>query len=169
MSGPHVSPSRFQDRRFIGYLRVRIPHELDAEVEAFVTAYMSGPEPLRLTMMGGMSQRAAAVLSVYGQRMAAVAVRTRSPEPLRHGLIAAGLAEAHLEDPRDNLFVLATINDSASLIGTPLHGLVTEVSPFLPPSGVEALREFNQRQDHDKSIESMGIRRTGTGETFLYR
>ncbi len=130
---------------------------------------MSGPEPLRLTVMDCMSQRAAAVLSAYGQRMASVAVRTRSPEPLRNGLIAVGLAEEHLEDPRDNLFVLATINDSASLIGTPFHGLVTEVSPFLPPSGVEVLREFDQRQDRDKSIESMGIRRTGTGETFLYR
>ncbi|UXX98074.1 hypothetical protein N7U49_48145 (plasmid) [Streptomyces sp. AD2-2] len=130
MSGPQVSPSRFQDRRFNGYLRVGIPHELDAEVEAFVTAYVSGPEPLRLTVMDCMSQRAAAVLSAYGQRMASVAVRTRSPEPLRNGLIAVGLAEEHLEDPRDNLFVLATINDSASLIGTPFHGLVTEVSPF---------------------------------------
>ncbi len=75
MSGPQVSPSRFQDRRFNGYLRVGIPHELDAEVEAFVTAYVSGPEPLRLTVMDCMSQRAAAVLSAYGQRMASVAVR----------------------------------------------------------------------------------------------
>ncbi|WP_010353357.1 hypothetical protein [Streptomyces acidiscabies] len=119
--------------------------------------------------MDGMDRRAAAVLSAYGQRMASVSVRTRSPEPLRHGLVAVGLAEVHLEDPHDNLFALAAINDSASLIGTPLPGLIAQVAHLLPPSGVEALREFDRRQDRDKSIESMGIRRTGSGETFLYR
>ncbi|MFD4604530.1 hypothetical protein ACFWPQ_41755 [Streptomyces sp. NPDC058464] len=168
-SGTPVGLSRFQDRRFNGYLGVRIPHELDTEVEAFVTAYVSGPQPLRRTVLDGVGRRAAAVLSAYGQRMASVAVRTRSPEPLRHGLVAAGLAEVRLEEPRNNLYVLAAINDSASLTGTSLQRLIAEVSPFLPPAGVAALRAFDRREDRHKSIESMGIRRTGSGETFRYR
>jgi len=78
--GPDATSwSRFQDRRFNGYLGVRLPHELDGEVDAFVIAYMSRPEPLDL------GRRAAGVLSAYGQRMASVAVRTRAPEPLRRG------------------------------------------------------------------------------------
>ncbi|MGW3105130.1 hypothetical protein [Streptomyces sp. NPDC001100] len=152
-----------QDRRFNGYLRVRLPHELDAEVDAFVIAYMSRPEPLDLGRL------AAGVLSAYGRRMASVAVRTRSPEALRRGLVAIGLAEAHLEDPRNNLYGLAALHDGASLIGTPFSGLITEVSRCLPPSGLAALRDFDGRQDRDKTIEAMGIRRTGEGETFLYR
>lgn len=163
MSGPRLNPARFQDRRFNGYLGVRLPHELDNEVDAFVTAYMSSPEPLDL------GRRTAGVLSAYGQRMASVAVRTRSPEPLRRGLVAIGLAEAHLEDPRNNMYGLAALHDGASLIGTPLTALIAEVSPLLPPSGVAALRAFDRSQDRDKTIEAMGIRRTGEGETFLYR
>lgn len=161
--GRVTSWTRLQDRRFNGYLAVRLPHELDAEVDAFVIAYMSRPEPLDL------GRRAAGVLSAYGQRMASVAVRTRSPEALRRGLVATALAEAHLEDPRNNLYGLAALHDSACLIGTPFSGLITEVSRFLPPSGLAALRDFDGRQDRDKSIEAMGIRRTGEGETFLYR
>ncbi|XUL87812.1 hypothetical protein ACQ86D_14955 [Streptomyces galilaeus] len=158
-----TSWTRFQDRRFNGYLAVRLPHELDAEVDAFVIAYMSRPEPLDL------GRRAAGVLSAYGQRMASVVVRTRAPEPLRRGLVAVGLAEAHLDDPRDNLYGLAALHDSASLIGTPFSGLITEVSRYLPPSGLAALHDFDGRQDREKSIEAMGIRRTGEGETFLYQ
>ncbi|MFJ6896152.1 hypothetical protein [Streptomyces hokutonensis] len=158
-----TSLSRFLDRRFNGYLRVRLPHELDAEVDAFVIAYMNSPKPL------DMGPRAAGVLSAYGQRMASVAVRTRAPEPLRRGLIAIGLAEAHLEDPRNNLYGLAALHDGASLIGTPFSGLVTEVSRYLPPSGVAALRSFDRSTGRDRSIGAMGLRRTGEGETFLYR
>ncbi|WP_427922761.1 hypothetical protein [Streptomyces sp. cg40] len=158
-----TSWTRLQDRRFNGYLGVGLPHELDGEVDAFVIAYMSRPEPLDL------GRRAAGVLSAYGQRMASVAVRTRAPEALRRGLVAVGLAEAHLDDPRDNLYGLAALHDGASLIGTPFSGLITEVSRCLPPSGVAALRDFDGRGDRDKSVEAMGIRRTGEGETFLYR
>ncbi|MEV0734989.1 hypothetical protein AB0I51_03275 [Streptomyces sp. NPDC050549] len=158
-----TSLSRFQDRRFNGYLGVRLPHALDAEVDVFVTAYMSSPKPL------DMGPRAAGVLSAYGRRMASVAVRTRSAEPLRRGLVAVGLAEAWLEDPRNNLYGLAALHDGASLIGTPFSGLITEVSRCLPPSGLAALRDFDGRQERAKSIEVMGIRRTGEGETFLYR
>ncbi len=163
MSGPQINPARFLDRRFNGYLGVRLPHELDAEVDAFVTAYMSSPKPL------DMGPRAAGVLSAYGQRMASVAVRAQSPEPLRRGLVAIGLAEAHLEDPRNNLYGLAALHDGASLIGTPLTDLIAEVSRLLPPSGRAALRDFDEREDRHKSIEAMRIRRTGAGETFLYR
>ncbi|MFJ3899878.1 hypothetical protein [Streptomyces sp. NPDC090083] len=163
MGGPQINPAGFLDRRFNGYLGVRLPHELDAEVDAFVTAYMNSPEPL------DMDPWAAGVLSAYGKRMASVAVRTRSPEPLRRRLVAIGLAEAYLEDPRNNLYGFTALHDGASLIGTPLRDLIAKVARSLPPSGVAALRDFGEREDRHKSIESMGLRRTGVGETFLCR
>ncbi|WP_405535582.1 hypothetical protein OG787_16175 [Streptomyces sp. NBC_00075] len=128
-----------REKRFSGYLVVKIPHELDTEVEAVIAAYMNGPESARREMVDGVNGRSAAVLSVYGQRMASVAVRSGSVGPLRRGLVAIGLAEGRLDDPRDNLFVLAAANDSASLIGTSLRTVIADVADVLPSAGLAGL------------------------------
>lgn len=163
-----ASLSHLRGKRFNGYLRVKIPHELDAEVEAVVTAYMNNPGPVRQKLIDGVNGQTAAVLSAYGQRMASVAVRAGSIEPLRRGLVAVGLAEGLLDDPRDNLFVLAAANDSASLNGTSLGRLIADVAEMLPPAGLTGLQAFDKRNEGDKSLEAMGIRRVGIGQKFLY-
>ncbi|MEW2810859.1 hypothetical protein AB0929_27755 [Streptomyces massasporeus] len=162
----HVSSLR--DKRFNGYLRVRLPHALDAEVEAIVTAYMTGSPSTWDAIVGDAYGRAAGVLSAYGQRMASVAVRNGDIDALRRGVVATGLAEGRLDDPRDNLFVLAAVNDSASLLGTTLRAVIDDVKRILPPAGVAGLQHFDQYADRDKSIESYGIRRCGSGQEFLY-
>ncbi|MGW6488175.1 hypothetical protein [Streptomyces sp. NPDC055056] len=156
------------DRRFNGYLRIRLPHELDGQVEAVVAAYIDGSEPVRRAMTNQVNGRIAAVLSAYGQRMASVAVRAQSVDALRQGLVAVALAEGHLDDPRDNLFVLAAVNDSATMIGTSLRQLIAGIEGLLPSVGLAALKDFDQRDVRDKSIESMGIRREGAQGEFLY-
>lgn len=161
--------SRLRDRRFNGYLAVRLPHPLDDEVGAVVFAYMAGSAAVRQAMLEEIGDRAAAVLSVYGQRMASTAVRTGSVEDLRRGVLAVGLAERRLDDFRNNLFVLSTINDSATLIGTSLGALIESLKNLLPPAGLEGLRTFDQREERAKSLEAFGRRRTGAGETFRYR
>ncbi|GAA4027029.1 hypothetical protein GCM10022232_85920 [Streptomyces plumbiresistens] len=163
-----VSSSLLRDKRFNGYLRLALPHPLDAEVEAVVRAYLDGSASVRENLVNGLSGQPAAVLSAYGQRMASVAVRTGSVEALRRGIVAIGLAEGRLDDPRDNLFVLAAANDSASLIGTSLGRVIDDIQDALPPVGLRALRAFEGYRESDKSIEAMGIRRSGAGPDFLY-
>ncbi|MGW3122801.1 hypothetical protein ACWDBW_37760 [Streptomyces sp. NPDC001107] len=163
-----VSLSRLRDKRFNGYLRIRLPHELDTEVEMIVVAYMRGSAPVRQKMVEGVDRSAAATLSAYGQRMASSAVRTMSVEPLKRGLVAVSLAEGRLDQPYDNLFVLAALNDGATLIGTTLQSLLADVARVMPQAGSKAIQDFDQRQERDKSLESMGLRRTGSGQTFLY-
>ncbi|MGW2722393.1 hypothetical protein [Streptomyces sp. NPDC001492] len=166
--GQEASLSRLRDKRFNGYLRIRLPHELDAEVEAIVVAYMSGSAQARQKMVESTDRRAAAILSAHGQRMASTAVRTMSVEPLKRGLVAVSLAEGRLDQPYDNLFVLAALNDAATLVGTTLQTVLADVSRVVPQAGLKAIQDFDQRQDRDKSLESMGLRRTGSGPTFLY-
>ncbi|WP_234341729.1 hypothetical protein [Streptomyces sp. NRRL S-646] len=166
--GQDASLSRLRDKRFNGYLRIRLPHELDTEVEAIIAAYMRGPVTARQKMAEGVDRRAAAILSAYGQRMASTAVRTISVEPLKRGLVAVSLAEGRLDQPYDNLFVLAALNDGATLVGTTLQTLLADVARVAPQAGLKAIQDFDQRQDRDKSLESMGLRRTGSGQTFLY-
>ncbi|MFD7246845.1 hypothetical protein ACFV6Y_33445 [Streptomyces massasporeus] len=163
-----VRVSSLRDRRFNGYLRVKLPHALDAEVEAVVTAYMTGTPSARDTIVSAVDGRVAGVFSAYGQRMASMAVRTGDIDALRRGVVATGLAEGRLEDPRDNLFVLAAVNDSASLLGTTLLAVIDDVKGLLPPAGVAGLQQFARYEDSQKSIETYHIRRCGSGQDFLY-
>ncbi|MFE5753834.1 hypothetical protein ACFQ7M_38280 [Streptomyces massasporeus] len=100
--------------------------------------------------------------------MASVAVRTGDIDTLRRGVVATGLAEGRLEDPRNNLFVLAAVNDSASLLGTTLQAVIDDVKGLLPSAGVAGLQQFAQYEDSQKSIETYRIRRCGSGQDFLY-
>ncbi|MFF7043803.1 hypothetical protein ACIP4T_09310 [Streptomyces massasporeus] len=163
-----VRVSILRDRRFNGYLVVKLPHTLDAEVEAIVTAYMTASPSVRDAIVSDVHGRPAGVLSAYGQRMASVAVRTGDIDALRRGVVATGLAEGRLDDPRDNLFVLAAVNDSASLLGTTLQAVIDEVKGLLPPAGVDGLQQFTQYADSEKAIEAFHIRRCGSGQDFLY-
>ncbi|WOT40585.1 hypothetical protein [Streptomyces coeruleorubidus] len=163
-----VRVSILRDRRFNGYLRVKLPHVLDTEVEAIVTAYMTGSPSVRDAIVGDVHGRPAEVLSAYGQRMASVAVRTGGIDALRRGVVAIGLAEGRLDDPRNNLFVLAAVNDSASLLGTTLQAVIDDVKGLLPPAGVAGLQQFALYADSEKSIEAYGIRRCGSGQDFFY-
>ncbi|MEU5438734.1 hypothetical protein AB0G73_36110 [Streptomyces sp. NPDC020719] len=121
------------DKRLNGYLRVRLPHDLDGLVDAAVLEYTNSTPQARQALDNAVSPRAAGVLSAYGQRMAAIAVRTQSRTPLRHGLTAVAMAHGHLDDPRDNLFPLAALNHSATLLGDTLHQHITDLAHLLPP------------------------------------
>ncbi|MFF4472905.1 hypothetical protein ACFYZ3_25470 [Streptomyces sp. NPDC001599] len=160
--------SRLKDSRFDGYLRHPLPHERDAAVDAVITSYLKGTAPVRQRAIDDLGTRSASVLSVYGQRMASAAVRAGSVDTLRRGLVAVGMAQARLGDARENLYPLAALNDAAALLGTSLRTLITDVSDSLPSSVVDELRAFDQRQEQDKSLEGMGLRRLGSGQTLLY-
>ena len=155
-------------KQFDGYLRRRLPHELDGIVGSIVDAYRQGLPPLRMEMLGDMSARAAGVLSAYGERMAAIAVRNRSEEVLSQGLVAIGIADTALDDPRNNLLVLAVVNHSASMLGTDLERLLDGVAADLPRSALVNFRAFAARAATDKSLSAMGLGTSGSGETFRY-
>ncbi|MGV9392024.1 hypothetical protein ACWDQL_23205 [Streptomyces olivaceus] len=165
---PPVGVAHLRGKRFDGYLRYAIPHELDSEVDAVIQAYTENSASGRQRAIDDLNARSASALSVYGQRMASTAVRSRSIEPLVRGIIAVGMAEERLGDARENLYPLVAINDSATLIGTSIRTLISTVSDLLPPRALEKLQEFDQRQEQDKSLEAMGLRRFGSGQNFLY-
>ena len=156
------------NRDFNGYLRRRIPHDLDKTVEEFVQAFRSARPQGRQELISGLTPRAAGVLSSFGERMAAVAVRTRSIGYLRLGLVAVGLAEGRLDDPRTNLVVLAAIHHSATEIGSSLADLIDDVAVDLSGQAVATFRAFAQRDNYDKSLRVMGLGTAGQGEDFRY-
>jgi hypothetical protein len=159
---------RLRDREFNGYLRRRIPHPLDDVVDEVVAAYRDGSPETRREMESDLTERVAGVLSVYGERMAAVAVRSRSPEPLRRGLVGMGMADAALDDDRMNLIVLAAVHHSAETIGTDLATVIDDVADELPESALERFRAFTRRPERSKSLHAMGLGTMGAGDTFRY-
>ncbi|WP_329338161.1 hypothetical protein OG866_25610 [Streptomyces sp. NBC_00663] len=163
-----VSVSRLRDRRFNGYLKVRLPHPLDAEVKAVVVAYWAGSAEGKEGLLEGVDGRVAGVLNAYAQRMASIAVRTGSVDDLRRGVVAAALAHGRLDDYRNSLFVLSTVHDSASLIGTSLGKVLDGLKGVLPPAGLDTLRTFDRRDERSKSLKAFGRRRSGAGDTFRY-
>ncbi|MER5779088.1 hypothetical protein ABT144_33345 [Streptomyces sp. NPDC002039] len=159
---------RLDDKRFNGYLGMRIPHDLDQVVNDYISTYRSASNERRGELVGAVSPRAASVLSVYGQRMAVEAVRRDAEEPLERAVVAVGIAEQRLPDPRENVIVLGAVHHSAELLGTSLAQIVARVSDTLPPASVLELQRFVQRDEKDKSLKAMRLRSFGTGETFIY-
>lgn len=159
---------QLHDRRFNGYLGVRVPHEFDDIVTSIVEEYRTNSPTGRRAMLDELSPRAAGVLSAYGQRMATMAVRTGSPESLRRGLIGMGMADAALEDYRNNLIVLAAVNHAAAVLGRELGELVEEIAADLPEPALEGFRQFTRREPPDKELAAMGLRAVGTGDEFRY-
>ena len=161
--------SRLLGREFNGYLRIRLPHELDSVVVSVVEDYRGGADATRSQILDRITPRVAGVLSCYGQRAASMAVRTQSVDILMGGLIAMGLADGRLEDYRSNLIVLAAVNHSADVLGRSMGELLDVVGPDLPSGAQVTFRDFDARQPRDKSLQSMGLRVIGSGDTFLYR
>jgi hypothetical protein len=163
-----MNASVFNDRSFNGYLRRRIPHAQDDVVREFVREYLSASQAGRQAMTSRMSQQAAGVLGSFGERMGVVAVRTRSVEPLRLGLVAMGLAEGREDDPRANLYGLAVVNHSATELGTSLAALIDVVKSDLPPAALAAFTDFVGWKDRDKSLAAFGLGTAGQGDEFRY-
>lgn len=158
-------------KRFNGYLKLRIPHKLDEVVASTVDLYRSGGPPVRREMLDQVGPRSAGVLSAYGQRMATIAVRTQSEEPLRHGLVGMGMSVATLEridGNQSNMIVLAAVTHAADSVGSDLSTLVDQVAPVLPDRAVELFREFTRRAPRDQRLAAMGLRTLGTGDEFRY-
>ncbi|WP_158716047.1 hypothetical protein [Streptomyces sp. NRRL B-24720] len=163
-----TAPSVLEEKRFNGYLRIKLPHELDEIAESVVDGYMHAVPSFRHEILGTVSTRAAGVLSAYGERMAAVGVRTGSETPLGRALVAMGMADGNLEDSRDNLIVLAAVNHSAAVIESSFDQILAGVAQFIPDPALVNFQAFARREESDKSLWSMGLGVVGSGTSFRY-
>ena len=163
-----IPSNRLLDKRFNGYRRMPIPNELDQIVKSVVDAYKQATPQARSTMIGQIRPGPAGLLSIYGERMAAIAVRTNSAAPLHDGLTAMALAETRLEDYRDNIMVLATINHAAETIGILPTSLVADLRDLFPASILDHFRHFFAQGPRRKSLEAMRLKTYGNGDDFRY-
>jgi hypothetical protein len=119
-------------------------------------------------MPGEPRPQAASVLSVYGQRKAAIAVGTRSWNDLRMGLIGIGMAEVRLDDYRDNLIVLAVVNHIAAAVDTSLHAPLNDIYDIIPSAVASGVPGFRPARCPGQVNSRMCLKMYGSGEDFTY-
>lgn len=161
--------ARLSDKQFDGHRLRRIPHPLDDVIGGAIDAFRKATPSQRRAMLAGMAPRPAGVLCCFAERLAAVAVRTRSIEPLHRALVAVAIAVVALEDDRDHLCALAAVHHSAVMLGITFTTLVDSVARELPGVGLARLQDFGRREEQDRSLQAFGLRTEGEGESFRYR
>jgi hypothetical protein len=163
-----IPSDRLLDKRFNGYRRMPIPNELDQIVQSVVHTYRKATPHERESMIGQVKARSAMRLAIYGERMAAMAVRTATVAPLHDGPTAMALAVTRIDDFRDFLLLLTPVGHAADTIGIAPLSLVEDLKPLFPESALQLMHDFLAKAPQDRSLKSMGLRTHGAGDDFRY-
>ena len=147
------------------YYQKPISCELDDEISDILVDLSAHDQKDIELIADSVSGDTSRVLGLYAERMASLAVRENSIEPVKHGLIALLIYEkAH--DSRDVLLVLSLLHDAAVKVGRLPKAIFNEVDGLFGESSF--LSDFLGRSDEDKSIDSMGYEESKNEEGFLY-
>ena len=95
-------------------------------------------------------------LTSYAERMAALAVRTKSEIPIQRGLIAAGIAAIVTTDIREVILILPVLWHSMDLLGIDPEDALAAINDRLDDDAREFLAGFARRTPENRTIESMG-------------
>lgn len=146
-----------------GYYRSRIPCPDDERIARAVRAFSESTPGRQAVFREAIDGVRAGLLLVFSERMAALAVRMDSAQPIVQGLVAASLAQEG--DPRDALLVPALHRRSAEILGADVLRLFDEAAGRTDLSGAHWLRDV---RDAEQSPEDVGYEEADDGEGFRY-
>jgi hypothetical protein len=146
-----------------GYYRSRIPCVEDERVAKVVRAFSESSPGRQAVFREAVDGVRAGLLLVFSERMAAMAVRMGSVEPIVQGLVAASLAQEG--DPREALAVPALHRRSAELLSVDTIRLFDEAAGRTDLAGAHWLRDV---RDAEESPEDVGYEEADDGEGFRY-
>ena len=145
------------------YYRSRIPCPDDERIARAVRAFSEASPGRQAVFREAMDGMRSGLLLVFSERVAALAVRLESAQPVVQGLIAASLAQEG--DPREALAVPALHRRSAEILGLDTLRLFDEAAGRTDLSGAHWLRDV---RDADESPEDVGYEEADDGEGFRY-
>jgi hypothetical protein len=159
--------AKIDESRVRDYALGPIPSPLDGELADLLRRY-------RVSTKGGRERMSAQVdsahsygLLAFAERMAALAVRERSKEPIRDGLLAIAF-EGFRIDEREDILVMSLLDHGARKIKANATELFDEAAKNAPPEVARALREFAKRPAALRDIGTMGYRESDDGDGFRY-
>jgi hypothetical protein len=145
------------------YYRSRIPCGDDERIARVVRAFSEASPGRQAVFREAMDGYRAGLLLVFSERVAALAVRLQSAEPIVQGLVAASLAQEG--DPREALAVPALHRRSAEKLGLDTGRLFDEAAGRTDLSGARWLRDVRDAVDEP---EDVGYEEADDGEGFRY-
>ncbi len=148
-----------------GYRTWPLPHERDKEIGRLVDhlgrrGFHGSGETL--------DEQHGRVLREFAERMASLAVRRRSPEDLRLGLLALALAASVSRDIRDEIVVMAPLWRSAEILGLDPVSEFTAAGEAVDGLGGQQLLSFAARSPRDRSLQAMGYIESSDEGGFRY-
>ena len=145
------------------YYRSRIPCPDDERIARAVRAFSEASPGRQAVFREAMDGMRSGLLLVFSERVAALAVRLQSGEPIVQGLVAASLAQEG--DPREALAVPALFRRSAEKLGLDTGRLFDEAAGRTDLSGGRWLRDVRDAED---APEDVGYEEADDGEGFRY-
>ena len=145
------------------YYRSRIPCPEDSEIARAISAFADATPREQAFFRAGIDATRAELLQVWSERMAAMAVRLDSVQPLVLGLV--GLSIAQGDDETDALLVAPLHRRSADKLGLDSARVFDEAAGRTDLAGARWLAEA---RDSDEQPEDAGYVEDDDGEGFRY-
>ena len=152
--------------RNAGYLPRPIPDPLDEEIRELVDPVLDSGSWSALRAR--ITPAHHAVLRVFAERMASLAVRRRDPELLEIALVALALGGLD-SGSREALAIVPLVYRSAERLEVDPQELFEDVARYVGDEAAAQLRAFPQRSPRNRSIGAMGYEEARDEGGFRYR
>jgi hypothetical protein len=145
------------------YYRSRIPCAADSEIARAIHAFAESSPREQAQFRAGIDRGRAGLLQVWSERLAALAVRLDSSEPLVQGLVGLSLAQGDGE--HEALLIAPLHRRSAEKLGVDAARIFDQAAGRTDLAGARWLAEL---RDSDEQPEDAGYIEDDDGEGFRY-
>jgi hypothetical protein len=141
--------------RLAGWGASRIPNEIDDEITDVIECYLELDAGGKRKVRESVERDQKFVFLAFAERMASLAIRLRSQEPLTMAMMAMFL-QIGTGDMREDILILTLIYTAAHKLGLDPRSLFLGSARQFGLDDTSGLEAFLKRSDEDKSLASMG-------------
>jgi hypothetical protein len=141
--------------RLAGWGASRIPNEIDDEIASILRAYLELDDTGKTTVRQKVGHDQKFVFLAFAERMASLAIRLKSQEPLMMAMMALFL-QIGTGDVREDILRLTLVYAAARKLGIDPRFVFFESARQFGLHNTSGLEAFLGRSDEDKSVDSMG-------------
>ena len=151
------------------YLSQPIPSNLDQQILSLIDKFLQAIPLQQAMMKAKFNNSHSFTFIVFGERMAALAVRKRSRDPLFKGLVSLAFEDAKF-DVRENILVMAPLYHSAVKIGVDPKPLFQSAATYATDEELKAsMFKFPDRAESDRSLDAMDYVESMAPDGFRYK
>lgn len=138
-----------------GYGASKIPNEIDEKITRTLKSYLELNEEEKKELKEKVRREHKFVFLAFAERMASLAIRAKSQEPLIVAMMAMFL-QIGVGDVREDIVILILIYAAAHKLGLDPRSVFMEAARQFGLNDTSGLEAFLKRSNEDKSLDSMG-------------